>query len=385
MNRKWIYILLVSALCVTAFCFVAIIFRIFSLPELPFHFVAAFLEAVITAIITVVLLKGQTEAEELKERNTKIFEMKLPLFQNYISELWNISEERNITAQKYREMTKLFYSSIMLYLPRSAIKNMSKYLLKLAGCVGKAQSDVYTSLEDCTFSMINELVKNVGLGGGIDKDIHSEMEEKVYSLFKQVIKEALDNVLVNFSDYCLLNRGEYEQKEDGEYIMFCFINEHPYGCKIMIGPFTNKKNTSILFQLYVPRYITTAVPHLAVTEGEIHNFVNICVERREMPLSLSMPLKESCLIELEQEDCYNDFIYSFSFDDQLSLAPYRRNYAEVAFALGQRAKYIFLNAFVSLEGMPLHKYITRLEEIDHFTLYPDVPWELTESGDLVYT
>jgi hypothetical protein len=383
MNRKWIYILLISALCVTAFCFVAIIFRIFSLSELPFYFVAAFLEAVITAIITVVLLKGQTDAEEIKERNAKVFEIKMPLFQNYINTTWEIWEKAEITAKKYRKMTKLFYHKIMLYLPKKSMEIISTNLLDLGDCIGKEKKEIYSKLADCTFSIINELVMNIGLGGKVDKDVHSRMEEKIYQLlFKPIVKEALDNVLVNYSDYCLLNRGEYEKREDGEYLAFPFINNHPCGCKIMIGPFTSKPNTDILFQLYVPRYIPIAVPDLSVTNGEINSYVDLNVEEREMPLSVSRPLKDSHLIELEQEDCYNDYIPSFSFNDRNS-SPYCRNYTEIAFALGQRAKYIFLNAGVRLEGMYLYDYVDRLEKIDPHALYPSFPWKLDESGDLL--
>jgi hypothetical protein len=103
-----------------------------------------------------------------------------------------------------------------------------------------------------------------------------------------------------------------------------------------------------------------------------------------MPLSVSLPLKDSCLIELEQEDCFNAYIPSFSFDDRDSCTPYRRLYAEIAFALGQRVKYIFLHAFIFSETTFLHERIAELEKIDSAAIYPDVPWELDENGDLVF-
>jgi hypothetical protein len=34
--------------------------------------------------------------------------------------------------------------------------------------------------------------------------------------------------------------------------------------------------------------------------------------------------------------------------------------------------------------MYLYEYIARLEKIDPFSIYPEIPWELTESGDIVY-
>jgi hypothetical protein len=253
-------------------------------------------------------------------------------------------------------------------------------------------------------------MRDMGFGGDLNEAIINGMEkaeDEIFpQLFRQAVKEALDNVLVNHSDYCLLNRGIYEQKEDGEYIVFPFLNNYPYGCKIMIGPFTGEADAKILFQLYVPRYVHTANELFApvsetgsgnqsvrrnrvsdafspVDKTGWGNIMSLIVNYREMPLSVSIPLKDSCLIELEQEDCYNGYIPSFSFDDRNSSAPFRRNYAEVAFALGQRAKYIFLHAFVVPYPMLLHEYIADLQKIDSSSIYPYYPWRLTESGDIV--
>jgi hypothetical protein len=98
-----------------------------------------------------------------------------------------------------------------------------------------------------------------------------------------------------------------------------------------------------------------------------------------------MPLTDSCLIELEQEDCYNGRILSFSFDDRDSFAPHRRNYVEVAFALGQRAKYIFLHARIPFEPFfLLHDYIADLQKIAQEDIYPDYDWKVDEkSGEFV--
>jgi tetratricopeptide (TPR) repeat protein len=54
-----------------------------------------------------------------------------------------------------------------------------------------------------------------------------------------------------------------------------------------------------------------------------------------MSLSVSVPLKDSCLIELQQEDCYNDFISSFSFNDLDSLSEARLRRAEAYLMKGQ--------------------------------------------------
>jgi hypothetical protein len=106
----------------------------------------------------------------------------------------------------------------------------------------------------------------------------------------------------------------------------------------------------------------------------------------DCPLNISNPLNDSCLIELEQEDCYNAHIPSFSFNDRDSCAPYRRNYAEIAFALGQRVKYMFLHAVLVPEPIYLHEYIAGLVETydGDISACPCSPYLIQdENGDLV--
>jgi hypothetical protein len=111
--------------------------------------------------------------------------------------------------------------------------------------------------------------------------------------------------------------------------------------------------------------------------------MNVMVQGWDYPLNISSPLSDSCLIELEQEDSYNAHIPSFSFDDQISHAPYRRNYAEIAFALGQRVKYMYLHAIVAPEPIFLPEYIAGLAEMRDLYPYSSSPLVMDEYGDLV--
>jgi hypothetical protein len=98
-KSKWTKPLLLALLCLVAFCLVATVSQIISVEELPINFIVAFLEAVVTAVITVVLLSGQSAAEEVKERNVKVFEKKSEIFQNYIDTIWKIWEDSNVNKE----------------------------------------------------------------------------------------------------------------------------------------------------------------------------------------------------------------------------------------------------------------------------------------------
>ena len=52
----------------------AVIFRVLNVEILPSQFYGALIGVVITAIITVFLLQGQTANEEKRERSIKVFE-----------------------------------------------------------------------------------------------------------------------------------------------------------------------------------------------------------------------------------------------------------------------------------------------------------------------
>ena len=322
-------------------------------------------------------------------------EIKLQAYKRVVRILVKVEKQGIVFEKDYRQLRYLFSERIMPHLEREHLKEVAANLTAIGRCVGIGDENarLYDELKNPVSSTVNILMRALGFNVEPDETTITEMEnaedEFFPRLFRQAIKEALDNVLVNYSDFHLFNRGQYVKEKDGEYITFSFINDHPHGCKLMIGPFTNTPGAEILFRLHVPRYAQTAgldfdADTAELNYSEVSGFADIYVENREMPLSISKPFKDSCLINLWQEDRYNDYIPSFSFEDAYALARYRRNYAEVASVLGQRVKYIFLHAYHPVGGMPLDRYIARLANIDPYALYPCVPWELTESGDIAY-
>jgi hypothetical protein len=351
--------------------------------------------------------------ETLRNQIAKLATLKIKPYKKFIKKLLEIEDQGLVSENHYRELRALFQGQIMPYMKKENAEVIAENLIAVGRCVGvgNENSRLHEELRVPVLEIVNILMRNMGFGEEPDETIIEDLEkaedEFFPRIFRQAVKEALDNVLVNHSDYCLLNRGEYERKEDGEYIVFHFLDKCPYGCKIMIGPFTDKPDAKILFRLCVPRYVhkideifvdvlerecryrtpgkDRSMTFLFTDNAEWGNFIPLVINHREMPLSVSNPLEDSCLIELEQEDCYNGRILSFSFDDRDSFAPYRRNYVEVAFALGQRVKYIFLHARIPFEPFfLLPEYIADLQKIEPGDYQPDYEWKLDEkSGEFV--
>jgi len=63
----------ICLICIFVFCYIATTGKIFTLDELPLNFMSVFLGAIVTAVLTVFLLSGQSSVEEIKERNVIVF------------------------------------------------------------------------------------------------------------------------------------------------------------------------------------------------------------------------------------------------------------------------------------------------------------------------
>lgn len=79
------------------FLIVAITFEIFELSSLPAQFFGTLLGVVITAIITVLLLQGQTKSEESRERHLLVFEKKQEVFFQFLTQLNTILQRESLS------------------------------------------------------------------------------------------------------------------------------------------------------------------------------------------------------------------------------------------------------------------------------------------------
>ncbi len=88
-NKKfghWNIYVIAIALTLVA-CAVAVVLRLFSAADLPFQTFAALIGVIITAIITGILLKGQSDAEREQKERAEIFKEKLASYNKFIDAL----------------------------------------------------------------------------------------------------------------------------------------------------------------------------------------------------------------------------------------------------------------------------------------------------------
>ena len=112
MKKDWLMLIILI------FLFIGILFfhHIFTGFDLAFQLMAACLGALLTMFITKMLLRNQSESEEKKEKNVKIYENKIEVCSNFISTMWETLDDEEITNDELRKLrSEVFNKLIFLH------------------------------------------------------------------------------------------------------------------------------------------------------------------------------------------------------------------------------------------------------------------------------
>jgi hypothetical protein len=232
---------------IVIFCIIAVLFNIMPLDALPVNFIGATLGALIGALITLVLLQGQTDIEEKKGKDIRILEKKTQVFQDYIQEVWKVWEDQKISIEEFQILTSKYYQNLMIYLNEEKLKSIGGLLSDLGACIGKESYSDYEKLRKNIIDIINILSDDIGLGGQVNTEIMNEHDKIVFPLlFRDMVLGALNKKLSSSTD-SLFQEGKFENFREGpwdlEYI--CFYFKKYTDCKIIIGPFDGNPDTKL--------------------------------------------------------------------------------------------------------------------------------------------
>jgi len=176
-DTKNVIIVVVSVFCIIAFFVFAGATEAIAIPEIPASFLGAAAGAAITAVVTLLLLKGQTDAQEVKERNVKVFEKKSSIFSEYIDAVWNTWEDHKVTDKEFQKLISNYYKKLMLYMSASSAEKIGTQL----GIIGKIagnddpSEDEQKKLQTALINIINTLSDEISLGGHINEDLFKEL------------------------------------------------------------------------------------------------------------------------------------------------------------------------------------------------------------------
>jgi hypothetical protein len=222
-----------------------VFFGIFPLAALPMSFIGAAMGAVITGVITVVLLDGQARAEEEKEKNLQIFKMKSEIFQKYIDLVWEIWNDQKITSEEYKKLLSDYYRYLMIYLEDAKLKIIGDRLTDMGNCLEKESFENYKSLRENIITIINTLSDELNLGGHIIGETIEKHDEKMFpALFrKELLKCFNENLLNAYSD--ILEEGQWIKWNEGPNTIhdnMIFKLKNIPNCSLRYGFAMNKNN-----------------------------------------------------------------------------------------------------------------------------------------------
>ena len=164
-------IILITALLIVVACAFAVYLRLFTGKELWYEMFAAVLGVIITAIITMVLLRGQSDTDIERERAAKVFEEKLRIYQEYLSTLQNVIQDGCLSDEE--KMRLEFQTSyVAMHCASENIAEISVAVREIIEYKCSYGEDFRFSPEylDMTLENFSTAYRNAKEGAEVDKD-----------------------------------------------------------------------------------------------------------------------------------------------------------------------------------------------------------------------
>ena len=218
-----------AIVAIIIFCAIAVIFNVMSLNSLPVSFLGATLGALIGALITLVLLRGQTDIEEKKGKDIRILKKKMKVFRTFIKDIWDVWTDQKITIEEFQKLTSKYYQNLMIYIKKEGkkedrLKIIGDCLSIMGQCIGKSSGNDIKTLRTQIVTIINVLSRELELGGQIDEGIMDVHDKIVFPLlFRNALLNKLNEELVTKNSSSIFKEGKYELIWEGanhEFITF---------------------------------------------------------------------------------------------------------------------------------------------------------------------
>ena len=135
------------------------------------QFFSAMAGALVAAIITLFLLKGQTAVEADRQKDSKVFEEKLRIYQEFLRKLCDVVKDQKITADEEIEL-QFQVSYIAMHTKSEAIKIISEQVRKIVVGIKNNEKDSNNMLSQL-FVISDSLYKEL-----YDKDNSFDEEDR---------------------------------------------------------------------------------------------------------------------------------------------------------------------------------------------------------------
>lgn len=188
--------IMLSFVNIALFVFLLVATDLFSQKDLWFQSSCVIIGTIVTAVITLLLLNGQSYKEEEKERNAKVFEEKLAIYKEFLNTLYEIVKDDDINDQESKRL-QFQAALISMHTSDEHIEPIATSIQKIIKNIWKLDSDDKKGKRE-HFSLTKELFT-----------IQKHFKEELYSHNKKMSNETvLSNVIKAFEDL--------EQETSGE-------------------------------------------------------------------------------------------------------------------------------------------------------------------------
>ncbi len=92
------------------------------------NLITAFVGVAISALVTLVLLNGQTKEEEKKDRNLNLYNAKLKVYSNFVSSWYKALSDNQITPGELRDLRTMLFGKVFFYVNKTVLEIIEKEL-----------------------------------------------------------------------------------------------------------------------------------------------------------------------------------------------------------------------------------------------------------------
>ena len=178
-------------------CTFAVYLRLYTGKELWYEMFAAIIGVIITAIITMMLLIGQTDSDEKREKKGKVFEEKLRIYQEYLSTLYDVIKDgKNTNEEKLKLAFKT--SSVAMHCAPERVEKISESVKEIFKRTIKEDGN---ALEKLSEEDLKVVLKNLF-------DIMEAFKADLYENYKRHETLKWNKTLLNFLDAFKLEQND---------------------------------------------------------------------------------------------------------------------------------------------------------------------------------
>ncbi|GHT61366.1 hypothetical protein FACS1894109_19870 [Spirochaetia bacterium] len=127
-HEKNTKLIITTVIFLFLFCGFAVLSQAIPLPAMPSSFLGAALGALITVVVTQLLLKEQAAAEEDKERGVKIFNKKLTVYSQFMEHLWGMFRDSKVTPEELTQLRTICFQQLVFLLEEKQIEDITEQL-----------------------------------------------------------------------------------------------------------------------------------------------------------------------------------------------------------------------------------------------------------------